>query len=326
MAQNTALKYSSKVDERFKLRELTGAGLNTDYDWVDVDEIRVYSIETVPLNDYVKTGDNRYGIPAELNDTVKSYKLVTDKSFTFSNDRFYKDSSMRARATGKALAREIDEEATPFKDRQRLLVWTKTAIEKGNFQTATLSKTNIYEKLLGMQAALDENKVPLVNRIFYVTPFAANFLKLDPSFIKSGDMAQKMLVKNQVGEVDGIPVIKIPSTYFPQGVDAILVYTKSTISPQKLRDFITHHNPVGINGDLVEGRFMIDTFVLENKKNGIVAIGSAIPEYYRTLDAKYKQGVEYYSKEGNTYTQLTAGTDYTVGDVINTPVYEKYDE
>lgn len=324
MAQNTALKYSSKVDERFKLKELTGNGLNTDYDWNDVDEIKVYSINTVPLNDYVKSGSSRYGTPAELDDTVKSYKLTTDKAFTFTIDRFFKDSQMKAKATGKALAREIDEEAVPFKDKQRLLVWTTTAIANSNFLTATLSKTNTYEKLLAMQATLDEKKIPLVNRIFYVTPGVANFLKLDSSFVKSGDLSQKMLVKNQVGEVDGVPVVKIPSTYFPQGVDALLVYTKSTMSPQKLRDYITHHNPVGINGDLVEGRFMIDTFVLENKKNGIVGIGASVPLYFVTMDSVYKTGVDYYTESSGTYTKLVAGTDYTVGDAITGTVYEKY--
>lgn len=324
MAQNTASKYSSKVDERFKLKELTGTGLNTDYGWTDVDEIKIYSISTVPLSDYKKSGLSRYGTPAELDDTVKSYKLKTDKAFTFTIDRFFKDSQMKAKATGKALAREIDEEATPFKDKQRLLVWTKTAIENSQFLTATLAKTNTYEKMLAMQEVLDEAKIPLVNRIFYVTPKVHNFLKLDSSFVKSGDLSQKMLIKNQVGEVDGVPVVKIPSTYFPQGVDALLVYTKSTMSPQKLRDYITHHNPVGVNGDLVEGRFMIDTFILENKKLGIVGIGASVPTHYVTMDSEYKTGVDYYSESSGTYTKLVAGTDYTVGDAITGTVYEKY--
>lgn len=324
MAQNTASKYSSKVDERFKLKELTGTGLNTDYEWTDVDEIKIYSINTVPLNDYQKSGTSRYGTPSELDDTVKTYKLITDKSFTFTIDRFFKDSQMKAKATGKALAREIDEEAVPFKDRQRLLVWTKTAIANSQFKTATLSKSNTYENMLAMQEVLDEAKIPLVNRIFYVTPKAHNFLKLDSSFVKSGDLSQKMLIKNQVGEVDGVPVVKVPSTYFPQGVDALLVYTKSTMSPQKLRDYITHHNPVGVNGDLVEGRFMIDTFILEQKKLGIVGIGASVPSYYVTMDAKYKTGVDYYTESSGTYTKLIAGTDYTVGDSITGTVYEAY--
>ena len=65
---NVAQKYERKVDERFKLKELTGSGLNTDYNWEGVDTIKVYNINTVSLNDYSKSGTSRYGSPDELGD------------------------------------------------------------------------------------------------------------------------------------------------------------------------------------------------------------------------------------------------------------------
>ena len=37
----------------------------------------------------------------------------------------------------------------------------------------------------------------------------------------------------------------------------------------------------------------------------------------------YEEGTEYYSKSGNTYTLLVAGTDYTIGNSITGTVYEK---
>lgn len=46
MTVNLALKYSSKVDERFKLGSLTDSIINFDYDWTGVDTVKVYSIET----------------------------------------------------------------------------------------------------------------------------------------------------------------------------------------------------------------------------------------------------------------------------------------
>lgn len=320
MAQNTALKYSSKVDERFKLKELTNVGLNTDYEWTDVDAIRIYSINTVPLNDYKKTGSNRYGTPTELDDTYKEYKLKTDKSFTFTIDKFFKNSQAKAKGTGKALAREIDEEAVPFKDMQRLLEWTKVAIANSQFVEVTLTKTNAYSTFLDMQEILDNRKVPLTNRICYCNSKYHKLIKQDESFIKSADLSQKMLVKNQVGEVDGVKIVKLPSSYFPTGIDMVLVYTKSTMSPSKLTDYITHHNPVGVNGDLVEGRFMIDTFVLEAKKYGIVVCGADTPEYYITMDSEYKTGKDYYTESDGTYTKATV----TIGDAITDTVYEKY--
>ena len=43
----------------------------------------------------------------------------------------------------------------------------------------------------------------------------------------------------------------------------------ATVVPTKLESYITHHNPPGINGDLVEGRVVYDAFVLDNKKKAI---------------------------------------------------------
>lgn len=275
MAINLASKYSSKVDERFKQKELTGHGLNTDYNWDGVDTITVYSIDTAPLNDYQKTGMSRYGTPEELGDTTATYKLKTDKSFTYTIDEFYKKSQMGAKEAGRSLARQIDEVIVPFKDKQRLEVWATTATETTQVVTGTPTKANAYSLFLDMQEILDNALVPTQGRIFYTTPAYFKMIKQDETFIKNGDLSQKMLINGQVGEVDGVKMVKCPASYFTEGVLGLLVYTRSTISPSKLKDYKIHNDPVGVNGDLVEGRIMMDTFVLEQKKKGIVALKSA---------------------------------------------------
>ena len=50
---------------------------------------------------------------------------------------------------------------------------------------------------------------------------------------------------------------------------------------------------------------------------------AATPTYAETSDETYQEGKDYYSKDGNTYTKLTAGTDYTVGSSISGTVYEE---
>ena len=77
MGINVAQKYEKKVDERFKLKELTGHGLNEDYNWEGVDTIKVYNINTVELGDYTKSGAARFGEAAELEDTLTSYQVTT---------------------------------------------------------------------------------------------------------------------------------------------------------------------------------------------------------------------------------------------------------
>ncbi|MCX8045503.1 MAG: N4-gp56 family major capsid protein, partial [Anoxybacillus gonensis] len=112
-------------------------------------------------------------------------------------------------------------------------------------------------------------KVPLVGRVAYI---GANFYKqirLDPSFIKASDIAQDALMKGQVGQIDGIPLITVPSSYLPANVEFFITHPMATVAPIKLTDYVTHENPPGINGTLVEGRIRYDAFVFENKKNAI---------------------------------------------------------
>ena len=44
--------------------------------------------------------------------------------------------------------------------------------------------------------------------------------------------------------------------------------------------------------------------------------------YLLATTTKYQNGIKYYSKSGNTYTLLVAGTDYTIGSTITGTVYE----
>ena len=69
MAVNYAEKYSTKVDERFTLGAVTTPAVNNEYEFVGVKTVKVYSIGTVEMGDYTRSGANRYGAPKELDDT-----------------------------------------------------------------------------------------------------------------------------------------------------------------------------------------------------------------------------------------------------------------
>lgn len=272
MAVNLASKYSNKVDERFSLLSLTdNIGLNKDYDWSGVKTVTVYSVATAPMNDYTRTGAGRYGTADELADTKADYTLTKDRSFTFTIDRGNYNDQMMVKEAGKALARQIKEVVVPEIDTYRLGVWSAAAIANSYTATAAITASNAYTSLLNAQEALDDAKVPATGRICFVTPKYYNFLKQDNIFIKASDMAQKMLINGQVGEVDGVRIIKAPSSYFPANHAFVLLHPSCSTSPKKLEDYKTHDNPPGISGWLVEGREIYDCFVLASKKNAIWA-------------------------------------------------------
>jgi N4-gp56 family major capsid protein len=269
MAVNLASKYSQKVDERFKLKSFTESAVNREYDWNGVNSINVYSIPTVAMGNYTKTGLSRYGTAAELDNTVQTMTLTRDRSFTFTIDRANHQDTQMVMQAGKALARQVDEVIVPEVDVYRLAAMSASAVATGHTATAAITASNAYSSILKAGEFLDEDKVPMTGRIAFVKPSFYNFLKLDNAFIKASEIGQKMLINGQVGEVDGVKIVKVPSVYLPANHEFILCHPSATVAAQKLEDYKTHDNPPGINGWLVEGRKRYDAFVLENKKNGL---------------------------------------------------------
>lgn len=268
MALNMAEKYSAKVDERFRMGALTTGLVNQNYDWLGVETVKVFSIPTVGLNDYSLVGTSRYGTPSELGNEVQEMKITQDKSFTFTIDRKSHDDTMMTMEAGRALRRQIDEVVIPAVDEYRLAKIVAGA-EEGNTVTQVITKSNAYEEFLKVQEILDNKKVPNGGRVVVVTPAYLNMIKLDETFTKKGDMATQIALNGIVGEIDGVPAIKVPTSYLPANVDFVITNSLVTPAPVKLQEYKIHTDAPGISGWLVEGRVRFDAFVLNEKKAAI---------------------------------------------------------
>ncbi len=267
MAINLAEKYSTKIDEKFKLGAVTTPAVNNDYSFEGVKTVKVYSIPTTALGDYTRSGANRYGTPKELEDSLQELTLTRDRAFTFTIDKGNLTEQLMLKEAGKALARQIDEQVVPEIDIYRL---SKIAAGAGTTSAAAaITEKNAYSALLDGQVALTDAKAPLGGRIAYVTPAFYKAIKLDSTFVKASDIAQDMLVKGQVGMVDGVAIIVVPSSYMPTNTDFIITHPVACCAPIKLAEYKIHDNPPGINGALVEGRIYYDAFILANKAAAI---------------------------------------------------------
>ncbi len=268
MTVNLATKYSSKVDERFKLGSLTEAIINRDYDWTGVGTVQVYSIDTVDLGDYTKSGLQRYGSPDELGDSVQTMTLSQDKAFTFTIDKAYEIGQEGAKSAGAALRRQLDEVVIPEVDIYRI---SKLVEGAKKTDTSATTKANAYEQFLTGMEALSDEKVPLTGRIAIASPSYYKFLKLDDTFIKNSDLGQEVIFNGQVGKIDGVPVIVAPTSYMPQYVNFIITHPSALVAPVQLTEYKVHSNPPGVSGSLIEGRIIHDAFVLTNKASAIYA-------------------------------------------------------
>jgi N4-gp56 family major capsid protein len=269
MAVNLAEKYSSKVAERFKQKSLSAAFTNSDYEWNGVKTLTVYSIDTVELNDYTRSGTSRYGTPSELGDTKQEMSVSQDKAFTFTIDKGNNADQMNVKGAGKALAREIDEVIVPTEDKYVFGKIAAAAKANDNSATAAVTKTNAYEAFLNGQEKLDDASVPTEGRVAAVTSGFLKYLKLSDDFVRASELGQKMLVTGQVGEIDGTKIVKVPRNRMPENCEFIITHPSVTVKAEKLDDYKIHQDPPGINGNLVEGRVYYDAFVLDAKKDGI---------------------------------------------------------
>ncbi|NDO19938.1 N4-gp56 family major capsid protein [Lachnospiraceae bacterium MD329] len=266
MAINYASKYAANIDERFTKEAMSTGAVNNDYEFVGVKTVNVYSVPTAQMHDYKRTGAGRYGEPEELENSVQELTMTQDRSFTFTIDRGNYNDTQMSNAAGAALQRQLREVVIPEIDTYR---FEKICTNAGTTATGAITKENAYDAFLDGTTALVDNKVPLSGAVAYVSSTFYKLIKLDPSFVKQGDLAQGITLKGQIGTVDGIPIIVLPKSYMPEGVEFFIINKIATTAPVKLSEYKIHDNPPGINGWLVEGRVYHDAFVLENKKKAI---------------------------------------------------------
>jgi hypothetical protein len=88
-------------------------------------------------------------------------------------------------------------------------------------------------------------------------------------YVLDSDSGQAMLKSGDLGTIDGVKVVVVPSSYMPANTDLILTHPSACVAPMILSDYVIHDNPPGINGWLVEGRVVYDAFVLDAKVDAI---------------------------------------------------------
>lgn len=315
-------KHSPKVDERFTAASVTEAIVNQDYEFVGAKTVKVHSVNTVPLTDYQRSGANRYGNPEELGDGVQELTMTQDKAFTFTIDKMNseEDSALNA---GKALRRQTDEVIIPTVDRYRLSVMAQKA---GHKTHGKATKANAYELFLDANAKLDADNVPKEGRAAIVSGSYYKLLKLCPEFVKNSDLGMQTLITGQIGEVDGVPVVK-DAGRLPAGVAFMIAHKSACCAPQKLSEYKVHRDPPGISGELVEGREYYDAFVLNNKSCGICVHydGSVNPLESLTVDTDIGDTVDLLGLSiSDLQDNIAIGGDYITGTLKHVTGYTGY--
>lgn len=264
---NLATKFSTKVAERFSMGSLTDAYAGKDYDFSGVKSIKIYSVDVVDLTDYTRSGGDRFGSLVELGDTVQEMTMAKDRAFTFTIDKGNAVQQYNIKAATKSLKREIDEKVTPEIDIYRMKKW---ADGKGLTKVdASLTKSNVLEAIMTGSMEMNNALVPKKNRALFIKESIYLQCKLADQIVGIDSLGEKAITGGAVGTIDQMKVVPVPDSYFPENTNFIIKYKGCTVDPIQLKTYRILTEQRGVDGDVVEGRIIYDSFVLTARNKGI---------------------------------------------------------
>ena len=327
MSVELITKFFPFVDEIFATEAKVSLLTNNNFSWESAHSIKIYKVTTGDMFDYGRTGapvttgsfPSRYGEVAPLDATTETLTLRKDRSFTFEIDRLDEDETGGALSAASALARQLRNVVVPEIDGY---VIAQMAHNAGNitFGGEALTASTIYPAIIAGSNALDTAEVPESGRVLIVTPDTWQIMK-QAQILDGTDIGTQARLTGVIGEIDGMRVVRVPAARVPANFGFMIAHPVATTFAQKLASYVTHTNPPGISGSLVEGRIVYDAFVPENKADALYL--------YRT-DAEYTKVTDptgnpkeqgWYVKDGDAYvlttdTTVQQNTDYYIKAVI----------
>ncbi len=270
MATNLYTMQSNMPMTAFKRESLVAGKLCNDYDFSGAKTVRILTPVTVAMNNYERTGVNRYGTPAEMQDLIQDLTLTQDRSFALTIDKGNDADQNFAKNAGKMLMLQITERAVPEFDTYVLnKLAAKAGFAVGNSEP--LTKENVCDRISEATAKLDDKEVPAYDRMLFVSTDTYRLLKHSEEFMAVQELGRDALTKGVVGQYDNMEVIKVPAPRWPANVNFMIVHKNSATAPVKISETKLHKDPPGISGHLLEGREYYDCFVFGPRAYGVYA-------------------------------------------------------
>lgn len=272
MAINLASKFEKTTSEAMKVGRKTKLVTNQNWDWSGVNEINVYTLTDPTMGNYdVNGGSERYGNPTEVEDTIQTWTLSRDRSWSKVMDKLNKQDTMGVRSPGKYLAQATKNVLIPEMDTyiiQTIVTAGEVANRDDIVGDAATTAANAYTNFLAINADITDNEAPVDGRVALATPEYVSFLK-QSTLLSNSDLSYKDKKDGVLGMIDGVKVVEVPSSRMPANTDLVITHPSVCVAPEKLVDYTLHQNPPGISGDRLDYRHRYDAFVDTNKVNCI---------------------------------------------------------
>lgn len=269
MAINLASKFEKSTSDLLKAKAKTTSIVNDNWSWDGTNAIKVYTLTDPTVGNYSPAGaSNRYGTPAEVQDTVQTFTLSRDRAWTSVMDALNVQDTVGVRRPAAFVAQAVKNVMVPEIDTYRLAA---LATAGGVARSTTLiaaaasSAANAFANFLTLNGNITDNEGVEDGRVALCTSTYFNYLKQSTGFTLASDQAYSDLKNGVVGSVDGVKIVICPSGRMPANTDLIITHPNVLTAPEKLKDVVIHKNAPGFNGHLIEYRHRYDAFVDTNK-------------------------------------------------------------
>lgn len=282
MAINLATKYAEKLAMIYTANSPLEGNVSIEFNFDGVRGIEILTPITVALNQYKRSGSNRYGDPQEMGDSKQSLYMdeKDDLSFTYSIDKGNRSEQLMLKEAARTLSAQIGEQVVPKIVQNAFKKWSLGA---GKIVEITEPTTEtIVSQLLDIEVWFDDTSVPNEDRVVYIPPKYKKAIMLSDQFIKNDNLGTEVIKKGVIGNLCSLKIVVTPSKHFPTDLYFLATQKKSVLAPQKLADGKIHMDAPGYSGALVEGRYYNGAFVIGTFADGVYA---AVKTGTRTANA-----------------------------------------
>lgn len=274
MAIHFSEKFHQRLMKGFDQHAETDAMFNHDLDmeFSGVYTVHVTSVITEPLQDYNKAKSidqgSRYGASKEVGDEVHTYEMTQDKSLNLTIDKGNNEGQFNMKKAGEVMNAETKEQISPYLDKYRLRRWA----ELGNhvLLASAPDKTNILEAIMSQKDDMLDKYVPDQLQLTIARKYL-RMITLSEEWMGLDKLGGETLPKGAVGKFYGMAVKPMPASKMPDNVPWMITHKAALIAPKKIKKFVGHVDPPGLNGDQIEFRMIHDAFVVGKKADGVSA-------------------------------------------------------
>lgn len=269
MSINLASKYESQILTKWVKDSFLAGKFSDKYSFEGVRTVRIYTPTTVPLSNYTRSGENRFGAPVEMQDTIQELTLSQEPSFAITIDKGNNADQLNIKGAGEMMSLQLREQLVPFTDKYALAVFAHKAGKSAVISAPT--KSTIVALLAAGLTELDNQQVPEDGRSIFIGASNYNLLRLADEFIAIDPLGNESVGRGMVGTFMGAMIVKIPDSFMPTGVQFLIAHRDSAIMPVKLKTVRILTDVAGLDGALLEARQYFDAFVLGQKAVGLYA-------------------------------------------------------